>query len=544
MRPDFRLRTLLRLIAAIIMITAGIRLQAQPVRRADLTSLEGKIVNSVSAQPVHRASLLLQPAGGGTGFRSLSGADGSFVFENVPAGRYRLSAERTGFLGQEFGARSPFAAGTQLELQAQNKLTGVEFKLTPQGVITGKVFDSEDDPIPNVTVSAFRRVGIGVSRKFTKVDCGDTNDLGEFRIAGLPAGNYILAADRPPETTSSVETAGSEQNRTTYYPASAAISSAGEIAVAAGQVSAGREIRLQKSRVYSVRGTVSGAAPVRSMQITLLPDNPTEAVLGFYRATATPARDGSFRLDGVPPGSYQLTALRTDGKAQVAGVMLLEVADDVAGVDLAISEPAGLSGVVQIEGGPEISAGMRLELLAEGLAVVPSVAQIDRDGRLRVEGISRLLYRLNVSGLPPDAYVKSVIAAGRDVLENGLDLRGGAVPDLEVTVSRKAGLVAGVVHLADRLSPRSVVVITPEGARRDPLLYRKVTAGESGQFTIGSLAPGQYRLWAFPEDAQFDPYVDAELLNAEKDRAAKVTLVEGGRERVDLKVTPGDEVRR
>ena len=81
-------------------------------------------------------------------------ANGKFVFEDVLPGRYTLSAERTGFLRQNYGARgaAPGSPGVVLTLAAGQIMKDLNFKLVPQGVIAGRVTDSDGDPMPGLEV--------------------------------------------------------------------------------------------------------------------------------------------------------------------------------------------------------------------------------------------------------------------------------------------------------------------------------------------------------------------------------------------------------
>src|SRR5262245_3772131 len=107
-------------------------------------SIEGRAVNLVTGEPVRRAILTLRPAGQqGSPRSATSDSAGRFLFESVPPGTYRLSAERTGFLRQDYGGRPSSSTGAPLSISAGQPITGLIFKLTPQGVISGRVLDEE-----------------------------------------------------------------------------------------------------------------------------------------------------------------------------------------------------------------------------------------------------------------------------------------------------------------------------------------------------------------------------------------------------------------
>src|SRR5204863_2706010 len=132
----------------------------------NLPAIEGRAVNLVAGDPVRRATLTLRPiAQQGSPRIVISDAAGRFSFERVQPGTYSLSAERTGFLRQDYGGRPSSVIGTPLSVSDSQPLTGLVFKLTPQGIISGKVLDEEGEAAPNTNVILLRQTGFGSSRR-------------------------------------------------------------------------------------------------------------------------------------------------------------------------------------------------------------------------------------------------------------------------------------------------------------------------------------------------------------------------------------------
>ena len=124
-------------------VSAAWMQQTGPEGATKPSKIEGRMVNLVSGEPVRRVNLTLHVAGRpAASLTTVSGADGHFLFPKVEPGTYRLSAERTGFLQQDFRGSLVVGAG--------QPVPDLVFKLTPQGVITGKVVDEEGDPVAAV----------------------------------------------------------------------------------------------------------------------------------------------------------------------------------------------------------------------------------------------------------------------------------------------------------------------------------------------------------------------------------------------------------
>src|SRR5205814_10438543 len=72
--------------------------------------------------------------------------------------------------------------------------TDVVLRMSPQGVITGRVLDEDGDPVPNVGVQLLRYSFTQGKRQLQGWDQVSTNDLGEYRLYGLSPGKFYLSA--------------------------------------------------------------------------------------------------------------------------------------------------------------------------------------------------------------------------------------------------------------------------------------------------------------------------------------------------------------
>src|SRR2546428_2081962 len=137
-----------------------------------------------------------------------------------------------------------------------------------------------------------------------------TNDVGEFRLASLTEGNYVVIAAPPPAPPFSQSTvsAGGLVVAPTYYPGTTNKDAAQIISVASAQTVSGLQFSLVSTPAYQVSGVVvdETGAPVRGAMVMLVIDvrngGTGAALMGSSDET------GMFRIAGVVPGTYRLMA--------------------------------------------------------------------------------------------------------------------------------------------------------------------------------------------------------------------------------------------
>ena len=130
---------------------------------------------------------------------------GQFAITGIAPGKYRLSAERSGFINTQYGARGPNKPGTLLTLEPGQKSSDLAMRLTPQGVIAGRVLDEDGEPVANVDVQVLRQQYMQGRKQMARTGGATTNDLGEYRVFGLPPGRYFVSANSAPESDAAAE---------------------------------------------------------------------------------------------------------------------------------------------------------------------------------------------------------------------------------------------------------------------------------------------------------------------------------------------------
>ena len=89
-------------------------------------------------------------------FTATTDDQGKFQFNDVDQGPYRVVAARNGFARQEYGQRSFNRPGTVINIREGQQVNDISFRLIPASTISGRVMDSNGEPLPGITVQALR----------------------------------------------------------------------------------------------------------------------------------------------------------------------------------------------------------------------------------------------------------------------------------------------------------------------------------------------------------------------------------------------------
>src|SRR5260370_1839891 len=178
----------------------------------------------------------------------------------------------------------------------------------------------------------------------------ETNDLGEYRLFGLPPGRYFVSAvyqrwGRVEGQEGSGGSAPEQQGYAKmYYPGTVDIGKAISIALRGGEEIPSTDILLHKVLTHRIRGRVYNQItdkPGTGTNVMLMPKTNRREWDSVQRANVE-KQDGSFDIPEVLPGSYVLTAFWFDEGKIYSTRMPVEVGNaDVDGLTVTI--PPGIN---------------------------------------------------------------------------------------------------------------------------------------------------------------------------------------------------------
>ena len=535
------------LILSVCAAAYGFQAQAPPKG-----SIEGQVVNLKSGAPLKKANIRLSMVNVGSGGRGMvvtnaraaeTDEQGHFSFTGLDAGKYRLSAERQGFLRQSYGERKFSGGGTGVLVADGQNVKGINFKLSPQGVITGKVLDEDGEPMANVQVRVHRNMYTSGRRQWVMINSANTTDIGEYRLPDLQPGRYLVSTlarvpNRNPILNSSepLPPTPDMTYAATFYPNTTDSNTAVPIDVGAGDEIRGIDIRPVKARVWRVRGKATGPSGGRgAVQVSL---SSSEGPGGDRLVAIARPPDGQFEIRNVPSGSYILHA-QTQGGAQLwAATMPVQVTGShVEGLMVNLASGGDVQGTVKLVDATEAVdlKNLSVMLRAVGFAgAAPPRSRVGDDMKFTLKSVPPIKFAVSVSGYPNTCYLKSVQYNGRDVPAEGIEMSGSGT--LAVTISAGAAQVDAVVLGKDgQAAGGAVVAVIPKDGG-NTMVY---TVDDTGVLTIKGLKPGDYRMLAWEDVEQGAPF-DPDFTRKYEGQMKSVTLDSAGHQAVQLNAIPAD----
>ena len=459
--------------AAVILLCA---LVAGPV---SAEVLEGRVVEDHTGRPITIADVRVTKIGQ-TILAADRGTDmdGRFQALNLSAGEYRIDVSKPNYLRTTIRLRLPMAAAS-----------GLRIRLVRLGVISGRVMDADGHSTRGSRIFVMVKPAQGLPLQ----PFGNSfavNDSGRYRVYNLPPGQYAVAV-------SSASFNDFSHSGLYYYPRN-------------GQprfftFSGGEEYRdidftILPEPLYHVSGKVALPAGGGTAAVSLLLSD--QSALPF--ATARAERDGSFRLEGIPSGSYELVVSTPStgygaqgsilGPNAVYGRTRIEVTgDNVEGLTVATFKDRSVSFTLRATGssGPPIGCPSSVQLT---LAPLEALGMIDRRSvevsfgkETTLNDLSPGRYRIAVAKLGDACFSASAPV---------VDLTDGSTQGVVAVEVTSAGSIRGTLKMGS-LKPADFAIVllasdAVDGAQAAQIAYPDAEP----HFTFTGLRPGRYRIAA------------------------------------------------
>lgn len=434
---------------------------------------------------------------------------GKYRFTGTLPGTYTISMQKP----QDASAASP----RTITVAPGDRVEGFDFVVPEGAVIAGKVMDRSGRPVAGMVVVAYLRWQSHGRLRLSEKGGAVADDKGEYRIAHLPDGIYVIAAVplmrkplRPVERKS--KTLGPlppAYPSVTFAPSGRNLADAAPISARNGSEFTNADIVMEKAPVYCVsfRPTAPSAEGAE-FAVTLVEWVGTRGP-SMVGGGSVQSGGRDTQICGMPEGEYQL-GLVAYSKQPMKGLGYSNQTVIVPRRDLELGpiEAAGLlslKGKLRVRGGNKdapLPAGIRvsLELLNRGL--LPSDVL---EGAVREDGGFELLqvyadtYGLRLDNLPKGYYIAKALQAGQDGLSVGV--KPGDQP-VEIELGSDGPVLSGrVLSAGDDPRPLSDVPVLLLSEKNG--VMQAASTDQTGVYTFAcGVPPGSYRLTALPELAE------------------------------------------
>ena len=465
--------------------------------------IQGTVLSGATGRTLRRAQVVLKPVDSkGTALYQTTDDSGAFAFLSVAPGRYVITVQRDGYLPLSSGHIGDYKMPPIFSVNSGQTIDSFVFRMTPQGVVTGKVKFDDAEPASNVAIQLYRSYYDRGHHGYATAASARTDDRGEYRVHGLEPGTYYVAA----LYQAPVRPAGAaEQTRTdalgnplpelsyavTFFPQVQKMSDAVPVRVAAGDEVGGIDIFLTLVHTVHIRGRVLSGVKggvVASPSITLRWNDPDNTA-----------------------GPYLLLATGSEGGVAMTGRVPINIGDaDVENAELVIGAESLWTGKIHLDDDDStLPEGLMITLAPRRSTASPSRTKVSETGEFSVPFVPDETYDLYVLSAPENSYLKSVRIANAERLGQGLEASpGDPAPSLDVRLSSRGGQVIGRAVTADPkvVASGATVALIPDPPTGRVQAYQTTQVDEYGNFVLRGVPPGKYVVVAWLDSPPCDVY--------------------------------------
>lgn len=257
--------------------------------------------------------------------------DGSFTIDHLRTGRWSLRTASARYLPTTL----------EVDLAVEERRGGLVVVVRPGDAIAGQVVDDRGVGTPGVKVTCKRRElqgAMGIER-FSSDEAAITDAAGYFTLAGLPKGTVTIRAFGKGHTAVTMP----------------------DVPVGTG------DLVLHVQRLATIEGLltatdrtpITGSVIAVDTQAAQRPFDPYEG-FGGGPVRAVSAGDGTFRVEGVPPGTVTLRATGAGHLPAIAKGLVVEPGQQLTGVRL-VADAGATAHVLVVDdaGEPVVAAKVR-----------------------------------------------------------------------------------------------------------------------------------------------------------------------------------------
>jgi protocatechuate 3,4-dioxygenase beta subunit len=506
------------------------------------STLRGQVSAADTGLPLRKAQVRIVAPDIRENRMATTDAEGRYEFKEVRAGRYTISANKGSYVGLSYGQQRPLDAAKPLQILDNQTVERVDLTLPRGSVITGRIVDEFGEPMSDVQIAPQHYQFVQGQRRLVPAGRqASTDDMGEFRLFGVPPGQYYLSATWRPTNPMNAE--DKTAYAPMYFPGTDNLAQARRITLAAGQQISDIVMALKPIKATRITGTAttSDGRPMAGSIMVM-----SSGGFGFNMTSGGPIRpDGAFAVNGLAPGEYTVRAqtFGPGGVGETASAKITATGEDILDLHLVGAKPSTAAGRVVLDpaSATAVPPGLLFMLLPMEPGEMPMgspPARLAEDGTFELKsGPGRM--RINIMGLGGWA-LRAVRLNGTDITDAGLEFKPNEdIAGVEIELTNKLTVISGVVTNArgEAVKDYSTIAFSQD-REKWKVVNRYQGMGrpdQDGRFKISGLPPSDYYIIALD---QIDPgqLSDPEFLDAIRTKATPITIHDGETRTVDLKI--------
>jgi protocatechuate 3,4-dioxygenase beta subunit len=529
-RPSNCMALIFALLLAFHSAEASQQPDASPAAAVQTWRISGKVIDPRSGQPVARCVVEINRTDNRSQSLSVeTGDDGRFDFAGVGLGKYDLSAGKRGYLTRSYQEHEGFS--TAIAVGPGLKSEDLIFNLTPQAIFYGAVSDETGEPIRRAQVRLYQDRNLDGIRSTRQRQMVITDDLGMYEIPNVAPGNYFLSVSaqpwyasgvngvRPPMQSGDVQPGTADSTLdvaypTIFYPNAIDSDDAIPIPIRGGErIEANMTLTAQHAMRLRllVAGDQGGHSGVSIAQTVF---GQLEPIPTFAQAD----NEGVVEISGVLPGRYEVTVIHSDGESSQTTHFTTDIADGATQLST-----EGGEGDVTVTG--KVTS-LDSKIRSASISLVGShpqrayTARLDEAGEFTLQVVPG---EYQVIGQIPQMYLANVSSPNAPVKGRTVEVKAGDAPRLEIVVGAGYGQIGGTVERAGGPTGGVMVLLAPEDAKDNQILFRRDQSDSDGTFSLSDIVPGRYRLLAIDDGWELD-WADPNVLAAYLKKSIQVQV--------------------
>jgi protocatechuate 3,4-dioxygenase beta subunit len=533
---------------ASMVFCSGFFVAAACAQSAGTGAISGTVVDGESGDAIRKAIVTLTLQGTPRRWATIrTDGDGRFQFSNLPAGKYGLRAEKAEGTAI-YGANNLRELSEFIALGEGETRGGIKLRFLHAASLSGRVFDSDGDPVADTRVSLLRPGRNFGAPALLQYRGTSTDERGEYRFSNVDPGRYYIRA--MPARRQFDGTAAARQARPVdqYYGGARDFKEASPVHVAGGETLAGLDFHLVSEPAVEVQGLIAGVpdglGPASSQPASAQPaSTQTGAPPGLVKmrrlnrsagdATDGPEiqvmlipadlgpqrwRSGSrargpehrFHLGEVSPGRYRIEATFDSGEKTYGASQVFDLHPDYGEIVLTLAPAVDIQGTLRVEGDASRkepgaaragSDGYSIQLTRPDTRQSNITADVASDGHFSLPQVLPGEWQLTVDSVPP-GFLKSAQYGDKDVRFTTFEAEAkGGIP-LNIVVSMRTAAVEGEVDAGSGQAKRAGILLAPVGPYHNlARFYYGTPADDTGKFHFEGIAPGKYKIFALEKMA-------------------------------------------